>query len=604
MLAERKRDMALDALPVQISAPAIQQAKLSFCDDGLDDFESWAKALPMANLGAAAKHLFLATKELSQVQMSGAQRYKRLEIIRSKTYSVGLLLSKRFTNQAIPNNETDRKVAHLNQALYSQLAAGYKQVVLAEWQSADIKKKPPTKLFSFAIHRAMADTAQALLKAFQFYQSPPAKAWYDIHQLYLLAEQKDLVSYTLKDEQARYLSSSSIKDLYVRTLLLGSLKTNQYRQQDLALLYDATELWCTRARMLLAKDPYALFSVDLDQDQGPVYLRPNQSNVRRTQRALDTRALVAGLQAALKKAEGAATIPGHLSEPVVRQAISNWGTLIERAFRRTSGEGSLQIGMGITGCHFFLCGGHSFSHLLNLWMPAGLPKDKKKVHPNDAWAHSFDAGNHNAMEADTIEFDANRFMSKHQKTEIEDTGPKSPIVETQIINTCPGGYCIALQALGQDIQTGEIIVVREPDQQNWSLAVVRWLKSTSANVTHVGLELLAPKASAIGIRILNKTGENGEFLRGLVLPELPAVGQPQTLIVPTMPFKVGCKAEIIEGEHIHRVQLLSRINTTGSFVQYSYRSITSDKHGYGAPAKADQSSKSTAPVSSFWDHLN
>ena len=602
MLAERKKPQIMDNDSIDIHALPVTQEYLSFCTDGLDGFEAWAKALPMGNLGAASKQLFLATKELSTTAFSTTHRYKRLEIIRDKTHAICELLSKRFLNHSVLLNENDRKVANLAQALMIQLAAGYKRVAIDEWQWCKQKKKPPQKLMTFAIHRAIADTSQAILRAYQLYQTPPRNAWYDLHQLYLLAENSNIAGYSIKDEQTRFLSTSSIRDLYTRALLLGCAKTNQLRQQELGQVYDATELWCTRVRLTPSQDPQALFTVNLFRDYGPVYQKLAANTPDSTLRAIDTRALVIALQRALAKQEGAATIPGNLSENIVNQLIHAWGILKERSFRRSEGTGQLHISTGLLGSHYFVCGQKSFPFLLQEWMPGGLPKDKKKIHPDDAWAQSFDAGGQNLPDPDSIDFDANAFINKNNLEENIDTGPKGQVMAAQIVNTAPGGYCIRMSNPPNSLQTGEIMVIREAESHAWSLATICWIRNIKGQAVEAGLELLAPKSSAIAIRVLNKTGENGEFLRGLVLPAMPAVGQEQTLIVPTIPFKVGGKAEILEGDQIHRVQLLARVKSTRSFVQYRYRNLSSAPN----PDKTNNASNKqvlSEPAGSFWDQL-
>lgn len=602
MLADRKKLHAMETDSIDIHAPPVTQEYLSFCPDGLDGFEAWAKTLPMGNLGAASKQLFLATKELSTTSFSTIHRYKRLEIIREKTHAICELLSKRFLNHSVLLNDSDRKVANLAQALTIQLAAGYKRVALDEWQWCKQKKKAPQKLMTFSIHRAIADTTRAILRACQLYQAPPKNAWFDIHQLYLLAEYTNISGYSIKDEQTRFLSTSSIRDLYTRALLLGCAKTNQLRQQELGQVYDATELWCTRVRLTSSQDPQSLFTVNLFRDQGPVYQKLSANAPDAILRAIDTRALVIALQRALAKQEGAATIPGHLHDDIVNQLIHAWGVLKERAFRRTKGQGQLQMSLGLLGSHYYMSDEKSFSFLLQQWMPGGLPKDKKKVHPDDAWAQSFDAGGQNIPDPESIDFDSNAFINKNTFEENMDTGPKGQMLSAQIVNMAPGGYCIRMSNAPTTLQTGELMVIREAENHEWSLATVRWIRTVKGQALEAGLELLAPQSSAIAIRMLNKTGENGEFLRGLVLPELPAAKQEQTLIVPTIPFKVGCKAEILEGDQIHRVQLLNKIKTTRSFVQYSYRNISSAPN----PDHASQDdSKQTVNESagSFWDQL-
>ncbi len=602
MLAARKSANTMETHAIELHAPHLTQEYLTFCADGLDDFEAWAKALPMGNLGAASKLLFQATKELCVTSFTSTHRYKRLEIIRDKTHAICQLLEKRYLNHSVTLSDTDRKVANLTQALTMQLAAGYKRVALDEWQWCKQKKKPPQKLMTFAVHRAVADTSRAILRALQLYQAPPKNAWLDVHQLYLLAEQAQISGYSIKDEQTRYLSTSSIRDLYARAMLLGTAKTNQLRQQELGQVYDATELWCSRVRVTQSQDPQALFNVNLYRDAGPNYQKLAANAPDATLRAVDTRPLVVALQLAKNKQEGGTTVPSTLTEHVLNQLILAWGVLKERSFRRTDGAGEIQLGIGLLSSHYFIAGQKSFPFLMQDWMPSGMPKDKKKVHPDDVWAKSFDAGNHAAVDMDSIDFDANAFLHKHAHDLQIDTGPKGQIIDSQIINTAPGGYCLRVANPPAALQTGELLVMREGNQPKWSLACICWIRTVQQQAVEIGIELLAPKCSAIAIRVLNKTGENGEFLRGLVLPAMPAVGQEQTIVVPTIPFKVGCKAEILEGDQIHRVQLLARVKVTRSFVQYRYRSLSSAANPEAAKREQKKSDLTTS-TGSFWDQL-
>jgi len=82
---------------------------------------------------------------------------------------------------------------------------------------------------------------------------------------------------------------------------------------------------------------------------------------------------------------------------------------------------------------------------------------------------------------------------------------------------------------------------------------------------------LAPKAEAGAAQLLQKTGENGPFMRSLLLPSIKAIDQPATLILPRMPFRTGNKINLLhEGNH-GRQQLIKRITSTNSFSQFQFR---------------------------------
>ncbi len=198
MLAATDERLSMDGhdAPNQISVPDIQQQKLSFCD------------LPMANVGAAAKMLFQATREIKITQLKSSSRYKMLEIIRSQVYGICELLSKRFLQQSVMLTDNDLKIVTLAQTLQNQLATGYKRIVLDELNEPS--KKSEKKLLTFAIHRAISDLSQTILRSMQLYSTPPKNAWLELHQLYLLAEEKQIEEYSIKDNRAKYVLFTSL----------------------------------------------------------------------------------------------------------------------------------------------------------------------------------------------------------------------------------------------------------------------------------------------------------------------------------------------------------------------------------------------------------
>ena len=62
-------------------------------------------------------------------------------------------------------------------------------------------------------------------------------------------------------------------------------------------------------------------------------------------------------------------------------------------------------------------------------------------------------------------------------------------------------------------------------------------------------------------------------MRALLLPELAAVGQPATLILPTVGFNEGVKVELVEAGEASRVQLQRRVQGASGFSQYPFRDL-------------------------------
>lgn len=598
MLAELEERKNMEGLNsgIRISAPDIQQDRLSFCDTSISSFEAWSKKLPMANVGAAAKLLYQASRELNHTRIDPVLRYKMLEIVRGQIYNICELLAKRFLNQTVVLNDNDLKVVMLTQTLQNQLATGYKRIILDILNIPSQKHDSP-KLLTFAIHRAISDLSQTILRALQLYSQPPKHAWLELHQLYALAEIKQIQQYDVKDSQGKYKASSTIFDCYTRALLLGCSKPNQLRQSEQANLYAATELWCNLVKLSTIKDSQAQFIFVQSSDSAPIYRSLVKSVPPGSVRTFHPGALVQALQKHINKEGGIITVPGNINEQLLNHLLHAWGGMKERSFRRTQNSGDIQIGIGLMASHFFCAREKSFPFLLKKWN-VDLPEKKQKKNSGDIWDHSFDAGNSFTPDAENIAFDSIAFISKNASEE-EDNGPKGKELTAQIENTSPGGYGIILHNPPSNVQTGELVVIREPRINTWALGSIRWIRTRQNQPTQFGLELLAPKAEAVAVRILNKTGDNGEFLRGIRLPALPAAGQEETLILPILPFKVGSKAELVDEKMQQRIQLVKRQASSKSFVQYQYQSLTQVL----TDTKEDKNSNGDDEFASIWDKL-
>lgn len=201
----------------------------------------------------------------------------------------------------------------------------------------------------------------------------------------------------------------------------------------------------------------------------------------------------------------------------------------------------------------------------------------------DIWSASFDAEGAAATAAgdDPIEFSA-------------DKDENHPRYAGQLVNLSPRGYCIQwTDSPASNLKTGEIVGIKEDQLRHWNLGVVRWIRQGKEIGTQMGIELLAPNSRPCGIRLLNKTGSHGDFLRALFIPEIKAIGQDASVITPKLPFNIGNKVSInINGED-EKYQLTKRIMSTGIISQFQIRSVTQ------RPMDSEQTSSTSADADSF-----
>lgn len=571
--------------PIRLHIPVPTLSGLSFCETHVEGITQWARELPMANTGESARQLYQAVRELNQWETDPLLRFQMLEVIRPYVYSICTLLNKHFLQSSISLNEKQLKIANLSQAMQGHLATGYKMVV-AHSLGTPLRDSAerPAKMVTLAIHRAIADTSQTILRAFQLYCQPPEHAWLEINQLYLLAEMHQLAGYKVGDRQTRFLSTSRIQDVFVRAHLLGAAKPNNLRQQDLADLYEASELWAEQVTLSAADDESALFIINLHRDR-PAQYRQHLRDVQKPMfRSMNTSPLVQALKrwaANPSAASNAITVPGKLSDNLLSHAIQSWGIHWQRSFRRAPTEGQLRLCIGLSATHYYSAGQKDFERIMAGIKPLALSGDpisqpdgpRSKTPPSeDVWDNAFDAGGTLLAENKSLNLDVIEFINKHKGKEDDDNTLKYPSHLATLINTSPGGYCVHWQGdIPASIQAGELLGIQEKGVRHWSVGVIRWIRHMRDQGTQLGVELLAPRAEVGAARLLQKTGNNGPYMRALLLPAIKAIAQPATLLLPRIPFRTGNKVELLFPELQGRFQLTRSLTSTSGFSQFQFR---------------------------------
>jgi hypothetical protein len=575
-----KEGMESNIAPIKLHIPSPTQHQLSFCQATVEGMTNWTNNLPMANTGEAARQLYQAIRELNKLHAEPLLRFKLLEVMRPYIYSIGTLLAKHFLQTSVSLNERQLKIANLSQSLQTHLATGYKLVVANSIATLSSKDKI-SKIVTISIHRAITDTTNTILRAFQLYCHPPERSWSEINQLFLLAEIRGLEKQNVSDTQNRYLSTSNISAAFIRAHLLGTAKPSNLRQQDLLQLYDATELWADRVTITDGDDESALFIINLHRDSVAHYRQHLRDEQKPLFRSLNTAALVQELKSYAANPQGASsvTVPGKMSDNLLTHSIQAWAIHWQRSFRRMSTEGKLRLCIGLSATHYYIADKKDFKTLLNELHPKEM--DKPHQHAidigsrsnNDVWSSAFDVGGSVIPENSKMNIDTIDFINKHKgEEEAPDTSIKYPAHEVTLINTSPGGYCLHwVDELPASIQAGEILGIQETGVQHWAIGVICWIRHLGKSGTQLGIELLAPKAESGAAKLLQKTGQNGDYVRSLLLPSIKAIAQPATLILPRMPFRTGNKVDILHHDSKGRQQLTKRITSTNSFSQFQFR---------------------------------
>ena len=565
--------------PPLLSAPTPTQSRLSFCDATPRDLKRWIAGLPKANIGETARQLYQGLGEFNQLLTPSDNRLQLLELLRPEVYFVCQHLERHFLHQAIMLDERSRKISNLCQTLQSQLAIGYKQILL---RIAPKYSKDRAALISLALQRAAHALKGQLVRATQLYSSPPEHLWFELHQLYRLACELQLHQRRVHDDLASLTTELSLEQTYIATLLLGSARCNQLRQNQIARLAEVLEPWSALLKLRPGSPDDGLFAISADIDVGPRYRSMFRSEQKPGLLGFDPQPLVNAIEAHLLRQDTSTPlpIPTGLSFDTLQHLHATWGQTAERSFQRTMGQGTLTVCVGMSALHFYLGGERTFSELLKhpgaraANFSSAVAKGEK-----DSWSQAFDAAPQSQAD-EFLPYEEIQYDHLVEDENSTDNTPHYPTYALPVINHSPGGYCLGWpKEVPAELQAGEMLGIQDSASLGWSIAVIRWIRQVRGGGTQMGIELVAPHAQPCGLQLVRSRDDHSHYLRGLLLPEISAIDLPATLLAPRLPFQEGNKVLINTHGEEHRAGLDRRVASTHSFNQFAYRSLEAAQNG-------------------------
>ncbi|MCJ0971858.1 molecular chaperone [Pseudomonas sp. PS1] len=563
--------------PLLLRVPKPDRHELSFCEPTVRDLKRWLGGLPKANLGETARLLYQAMLELNQLRASTQGRLQLLEVLRPEIHYVCRQLERYYLNQPIVLSERPRKVASLCQALQNHLAIGYKLISVDLVSQAG---RDRLQMLTIALQRAIHTLSAILVRSTQLYNPTPDGLWLELHQLHAMAVEEGVHRTVVRDELAYQTEGLSAEQSYIVALMIGSARCNQMRQQNIARLAEVMEPWSRLIRLQPVQQASTLFAVSTRTDAPPRYRTMFSTDELPYLLGIDPHLLVESLRKHLQAEPGTRPPPGlvvpeGLSMDLMQHVSAAWGDVSERSFQRTPAQGHVELCIGMTALHYFLAGGRLFADLLKHPEAARSAVFKLNNATPDVWSTAFDAQSRSDMEllpTEHIEF----VSATETRSDAEEKPAECPYptYRVQLINHSPGGFCLSWSGeVPAQLQAGELLGLQDGTSQNWSVAVVRWIRQVRGSGPQMGVELIAPYAQPCGVRLLRKVEQGSEYLRALLLPEIRVISRAATLIVPRLPFQEGQKVQVNQNGEEHRAMLCHRQASSNSYNQFEYQLV-------------------------------
>lgn len=528
---------------LSLSIPKREARALSFSDGSVEDLARWTNELPITDSMVAGTRLRDALAELNRSEGDPLTRFRQMELLRPVAHFICSSFAPTRPRRALFTDDTERAEAHLAQALQFELATGYKIVLVDVLRSGveltpRVQRESPGGVALVALHRALTELAQTLLRSLQRYTPPPPRLWEQLHRLYALAELRGVLDETVRDEENKFRSETRIVDAYLRAAMLGAARPNTLRPATLGTLFSVLEDW---ARFVVlspeAPEDEAHAVLDLASDRPPLaaalytHREDEELRVIHPTRLLDV--LHRHLDPEMTQVTAGPVMPEHDADELVRHAVQAWGVVTKRVFKRLPIDGELEFCAGMLAIHYHIAGGVPFEDRLT----GGTRRRGARV---PARFRTFDL---------------------------------------VLADASPGGYGLVCEGdFPEDLQTGDLLGVHKAGAGEWHIAVVRWFGNEPSGA-RLGIELLAPRAEPAGARRIATRSSAQDWSPVLLLPELRALHQPAGLITPRGTFRIGQKLALNQGGREHKV----RLETSRSFTDNFHHFTLTELGDRGAP---------------------
>lgn len=491
---------------------------------------------------SAAQALLEPLVLLNRQAVGADSRLKLMEIYRPAVLNVAHELAAHCAGHSLPLPDDAMAAAATARALLTELAYGYKLAILD--QINRVFAIGGNKTLTILAQRAIHALDQLLQVSYYTYTAAPEGVWAEIHRIYMHAAQQGVYDIELMDTGG--IRPTSVNQTYKNALLLALANPHRLPPTDLSSVCDYIARFGHLVQLLALgkpENPAGVFLVQLKSDQIPVPLSKHKGAAdMRTDILLITVELarkvsdhLAGLQdnispSKLGLPEGA--VQRHYQD-LLSHLVKHWALAPKRTSSRLAKNESINLIVGLESVHYYLNG----------------EKDLSET----------------SQDEDESEETLN-FTGKPVKKGLSNRNEPSRWL---VVNESAGGMALSkFPGTLSTVQVGDLLGLRSDRDAQWNLGVVRRASSNDTGELEIGTQMVAPHAKASAVR-----PENGDvFVHALLLPELPALKQPATLVTKGGVYQPARVLELKADPEGKAVRILATrlIERTNSFERFQF----------------------------------
>ncbi len=479
----------------------------------------WLKQLQLTNLHLAHSLLLTQIDELNRYAMRDQERLDTLEVLRDTVHYVQAEYARKLIAQPLPLDEHQLNIFFAIVQLWQAMKIGYQRCLQAGL-SGD---RQIGKHGALLCQRSLLYSGLAIFEHLRSGYEFDAKLWHQLHSLYAFVETQNLQLKEVPDPLNVSLTRSSCHDSYIKTLLTSYARPAELGRAQLLQLDAWLTEWSKQVPIAhsytISKGDAQPLALDLDSSSGlqPVKLVVHSDSMR----YLDLVPLSKLMRVkTILLQQGRSPVPAELdkhcdAKECIELLIFLHQCWCEDNYTRFSVRkpGSRQLPL--------CCKPETIYAVLS--------------------GQSFRQGMHTPA-TNIAKKQLEAFGQVLQNAPALSPGKAGLTMETwQLENeSILGAKLTRVDTKGERLSHNQLVLLNAGESENLSLATTTWVNVTRTRQLRIGVRYLPGLPVAIGLHSDDPDMAATErSAPGFLLPAVPALKSPASLIIPRHWFKPG-----------------------------------------------------------------
>ncbi|THB65049.1 MAG: hypothetical protein D6B27_09270 [Gammaproteobacteria bacterium] len=491
--------------------------EFSFDDISCGDLQGIVNEIEFDDLDNTSELLLFLLEGVVDGKASSIDIFSALEILRPAVMNLFEINFVVYCDDQIPFSNEQLKVVSVNLGLLDLLRKGYliKVRTLLEMEdNGSAEMIQATKRYFYI-------SGLFLMECFRVYMVPPEGVWLDINSLFSDACDLGIETAHLKDDKSGCGSELSIKQSYLRIVLMFMFNPFHLLRNEVERLFDRCGRWASFVKVSKGEGREGFFSA-LEEDRGPFYITEITDDLRETSIYIDIDGMV----------------------KILDNQILSISTEIERLDRDNIASQKNELGM--------------YKRLRAALRPR-LQRGSERVPVFQQL---------NVTEGIRQGYAAFGGIGEHQVITEDDSDNMLSDLSDAVIwnqdNESEEGIALSCTYPAQmPVDVGRIIFFNSENSDSWSVGGVRWLRSFPDGGAEFGVKVFS--ASGVAARVAE--GERSSL--AVMVPDVDPFKSAATLLIERNIFEVGAVVVVNMAEHSIAVKLMGMIEVTEFYERYS-----------------------------------